>query len=164
MLAPLNFGSHLAHKGKHFLGRALKGLSKNHPFEVGEKLLNGLELASKFTWDLAMSDCFAADPVYHPDNIITTILIGDSGYDGFAAVVNQPGSDGTVPIASANLEPVKLSIYNDGRKHTSYDVIRSTNNIAFGILSGVNHSAILTTNKKDIISSLFLLLDCELPI
>ncbi|MBT4885052.1 MAG: alpha/beta hydrolase, partial [Legionellales bacterium] len=91
MLAPPNFGSHLAHKGRAFIGRVLKGLGHNRPFEVGANLLKGLELASSFTWDLAMKDCFSEHAPFNRQNILTTILIGSTGYEGIAAAANEPG-------------------------------------------------------------------------
>jgi pimeloyl-ACP methyl ester carboxylesterase len=35
MLAPANFGSPLAHKGRSFIGRAIKGFKLDHLFETG---------------------------------------------------------------------------------------------------------------------------------
>src|SRR6056297_3846219 len=47
MLAPANFGSPLAHRGKSFLGRLVKGRWKvGDLLEVGRNLLDGLELGS----------------------------------------------------------------------------------------------------------------------
>ena len=58
MLAPPNFGSHLAHQGRSLLGRFIKGNNLHHPFEVGQELLFSLELGSDYTWQLALDDCF----------------------------------------------------------------------------------------------------------
>ena len=56
MLAPANFGSHLAHKGVSFLGRIVKGFKSERLFHTGARILRGLELASPFTWELARRD------------------------------------------------------------------------------------------------------------
>ncbi|CAI2718924.1 protein of unknown function [Nitrospina watsonii] len=74
MLAPANFGSPLAHRGKSFLGSLFKGRWKiGDMLEVGRNLLNGLELASPYQWDLSHQDVLvdhsyytATDPDHHP--------------------------------------------------------------------------------------------------
>ena len=60
MLAPANFGSPIAHKGRAFYGRIIKGFNSEKPFQTGARLLRGLELASPYAWDLAMRDRFGA--------------------------------------------------------------------------------------------------------
>ncbi len=59
MLAPANFGSALAHKGRSMLGRVFKGWKTG--FETGEEMLYALELASPFQWDLAQADLFVPE-------------------------------------------------------------------------------------------------------
>lgn len=57
MLAPANFGSPLAHRGKSFLGSLFKGRWKiGDLLEVGRHMLDGLELASPYQWELAHRD------------------------------------------------------------------------------------------------------------
>ena len=57
MLAPANFGSPLAHRGKSFLGQLFKGRWKiGDLLEVGRQLLDGLELGSSYQWELAHRD------------------------------------------------------------------------------------------------------------
>lgn len=143
MLAPPNFGSHLAHQGRAFIGRVLKGFGHHRPFEVGANLLKGLELASSFTWDLAIEDCFSNNAPFNSENILTTILIGATGYEGLAAAANEPGTDGTVPIACANLNPAMISIKQNIAGSLDYEVKKSNNEIAFGVIANVNHRSIL---------------------
>ena len=143
MLAPPNFGSHLAHRGRAFIGRVLKGFGHHRPFEVGANLLKGLELASSFTWELAMDDCFSSSAPFNSEDILTTILIGATGYEGIAAAANEPGSDGTVPIACANLNPCMLAIKQGVSGSLEYEVKKSHNEIAFGVIPNVNHRTIL---------------------
>ena len=57
MLAPANFGSPLAHKGRSLIGRGAKG--EGWSMQVGQHLLRDLEIASRFSWELAMRDRFA---------------------------------------------------------------------------------------------------------
>jgi hypothetical protein len=103
MLAPANFGSPLAHKGRSFIGRIVKGFKSDKPFQTGTHILHGLELASPFAWDLAMRDRFSSDRWYGPGRALATVLVGTSGYSGISGAANQPGTDGTVRVATANL-------------------------------------------------------------
>ncbi|WP_244226472.1 esterase/lipase family protein, partial [Pseudomonas aeruginosa] len=52
MLAPANFGSPLAHKGRSFIGRVLKGWNR-FVGQTGTQVLKGLELGSPYSWQLA---------------------------------------------------------------------------------------------------------------
>lgn len=109
MLAPANFGSPHAHKGMSFLGRIVKGYKAKRLFHTGKQLLRGLEMASAFTWELARTDRF--DPKqrwYGRDRVLATVLVGTRGYTGIAAAANMPGSDGTVLVATANLNPAYM--------------------------------------------------------
>lgn len=144
MLAPPNFGSHIAHKGAAFYGRIYKGLNKQNPFEVGENLLKDLEIGSEFTQRLAEFDCFSGYSSFQPNDIMVTILIGGSGYDGFASVANVPCSDGVVPIPLAQLEPKRLKIRYDSSDKPYFDLINSTSQVACKIIPSLNHSSILT--------------------
>ncbi|GAA5786302.1 esterase/lipase family protein [Chitiniphilus shinanonensis] len=115
MLAPANFGSPLAHKGHMLIGRALKGW-KEPGFQTGEKILDGLELGSSYTWQLADRDLFGEQTWYGPQRILATVLAGNHGYRGFqGALVNEPGSDGTVFISTANLNAAKLTLQLDDK-------------------------------------------------
>ena len=148
MLAPPNFGSHIAHKGTAFYGRIYKGLNRQNPFEVGENLLKDLEIGSEFTQRLAEFDCFGGYSSFQPNDIMVTILIGGSGYDGFASIANVPCSDGVVPIPLAQLEPKKLKIRYDSSDKPYFDILHSTSKVAFKILPSLNHSSILTGENE----------------
>ena len=69
-LAPATFGSPLAHKGRGWLGAIFKGNKERGPdfLEAGDLILDGLELASRFTWDLAHADLLGDTPVYGPNS------------------------------------------------------------------------------------------------
>jgi hypothetical protein len=108
MLAPANFGSHLAHKGKSFIGRVFKGYKSDKPFQTGTHILNGLELASPYSWELARRDLFGGSTWYGPGKVLCTVLIGTEGYSGISSIGNQSGSDGTVPVSCANLNASRL--------------------------------------------------------
>lgn len=67
-LAPATNGSPLAHQGRSRLGSIFKGSKKLGPdfMEAGDEILFGLELASRFTWDLAHDDLIGEDARFKP--------------------------------------------------------------------------------------------------
>lgn len=143
MLAPANFGSPLAHKGQAFYSRIVKGLKSKKPFQVGEKLLQGLELASDYGWQLAMKDRFGRENFYHAKKVLCTVLIGNKGYSGIASAANEDGSDGTVRISSANLNCNLFDVdFSENALKPEYQMISSKGSVAFGVLDGENHSTI----------------------
>lgn len=144
MLAPANFGSHLAHKGRSFLGRVVKGFGSKRRFHTGAKLLEGLELASPFTWDLAIRD--RLDPAqlwYGPGRLLASVLVGTNGYTGIAAAANQVGSDGTVLVGSAQLDPlfVRMDFASDPRQ-PAIETFSPSLPVAFCRSPGDNHSTL----------------------
>ena len=144
MLAPANFGSPLAHKGKAFYGRIIKGWRTG--LQTGKILLNGLEVGSPYSWELAERDLLSGKYWYGKHRIKATVLVGNEGYDGVRAAANEDGSDGTVRISTANLNAVKMSIdlSKPGEKPT--ELIRGMpagHRIAFGILNGDDHGSII---------------------
>ncbi len=142
MLAPANFGSPLAHKGRSFLGRAVKGWG-NEGFETGRELLKGLELASPYTWGLAERDLFVATPWYGAGGILATVLVGNEGYGGLRAIANETGSDGTVRISTANLNALKIEVRLDEAQTPVQPTLQVSNGaIGFGIVAGANHGSI----------------------
>lgn len=117
MVAPANFGSKLASSGKSPLGRVFKGFS--HGGEVGQEILDSLELASDFLWDLAQEDLFASEgessdgaaSPYGPDGVWPFVITGSHPYlSGFRQVVNEDGSDGTIRVAAANLNSYGVTV------------------------------------------------------
>jgi hypothetical protein len=147
MLAPANFGSQLAHKGRAFFGRILKGFNSEKLFEVGEKLLKGLELASPYSRQLALRDRFSNQNFYGPGKILCTVLIGNTGFTGISAAANEDGSDGTVRIACANLNCayLKADFYTDPLR-PSYTLQNSNGTTAFAVLDQENHHTIINTD------------------
>jgi hypothetical protein len=79
---------------------------------AGDRVLEGLELGSKFTWDLAHLDLLGAAPFYGngPDSPYVTVFIGNTPYDGVASVANDPGTDGTVRWSGCSLNTRKITI------------------------------------------------------
>lgn len=144
LLAPPNFGSYLAHKGRAVYGRVLKGLGNPKPFEVGEKLLLDLELASPFLWDLANFDVCGRSTSFQPADILTTVAIGNRGYQGIASAVNIPGSDGVVSLACAQLTAQRLTVRYEGDRPVMIETPSSAQ-VALAIIPDVDHTSILGT-------------------
>ncbi len=111
-LAPATFGSPIAHKGRSWLGALFKGNRELGPdfLEAGDKILDGLELGSRYTWDLAHQDMLGPETYYGPTGAtpFAFIFCGDRGYTGLSAVANQPGSDGTVRWSGCALNMRKI--------------------------------------------------------
>ena len=123
MLAPANFGSALAHKGRSMLGRVFKGWKTG--FETGAEMLYALELASPYQLQLAQSDLFvpegtsprAAPALYGADRVRPFVLVGTYPYQELAArLTNENGSDGTVRVAAANLNCHGMTVDFSGER------------------------------------------------
>ncbi|MBB5207321.1 esterase/lipase family protein [Chiayiivirga flava] len=144
MLAPANFGSPHAHKGLSFLGRVVKGYKAKRLFHTGRQILRGLEMASAFTWDLARTDRF--DPKqrwYGRDRVLATVLVGTKGYSGIAAAANTPGSDGTVLVSTANLDPSYMRFdFATTPEAPTLEILSPNGATAFCRIPRENHSTI----------------------
>ncbi|HSH74711.1 MAG TPA: hypothetical protein VLA09_03325 [Longimicrobiales bacterium] len=121
MLAPANFGSKLAHRGRSIGGRLLKGLKTG--LETGDEMLYALELSSPFQWELARDDLFSHSGAngravfYSGDKVRPFTIVGTHPYQSLAAsLLNENGSDGTVRVAAANLDARGITIdFTGGR-------------------------------------------------
>ncbi|HEX9876008.1 MAG TPA: hypothetical protein VGC50_05080 [Gammaproteobacteria bacterium] len=116
MLAPANFGSVLAHKGRSMIGRLFKGGLKTG-FQVGEEMLYALELGSSFQWELAQRDLFVpagdgnTEVFYGADKTRPFVITGTHAYKGLGRdLINENGSDGTVRVAAANLNAHGITV------------------------------------------------------
>ena len=160
MLAPANFGSPLAHKGRSFIGRVYKGFIAKKPegraFETGTRILRGLELASPYTWRLAERDRFGrGGAMYQPGNVLCTVLVGGAGYRGIASIANEEGSDGTVRVSTANLDCVRIRAAFPARPgdagvghDVEYELEESSGATAFGVLERHNHGTITLSHRR----------------
>ncbi|MGD2116331.1 MAG: alpha/beta hydrolase [Acidobacteriota bacterium] len=158
MLAPANFGSPLAHRGKSFLGSLVKGRREldDDFLETGREILSGLELGSPYQWWLAEHDLLVPEPAYRPEAIQTTVLVGVEDYPGLRSLVNKPGTDGTVVIAGTSLDTIKFTLDPtrppadaDGRLPYDWSYTQRPVEIAFGVLPGLDHGSIVSTFRKD---------------
>lgn len=151
MLAPANFGSPLAHRGKSFLGSLFKGRWKiGDLLEVGRNLLDGLELASPYQWELAHRDLLVDEPYFNREQIQLTILVGIDDYKGLKGWVNKPGTDGTIVIAGASLDTLKIRLdFSKDRDPKApympfeWEVKKSVADFGFGVLPGLDHGTIV---------------------
>lgn len=115
-LAPANFGSPLAHKGRSFLGVLTKG---NKSFgadflEVGDRILDALELGSTYGWALAHQDLLHADGGWYGDGDRAPwsyVICATAGYGWPKRLfADPPGSDGVIRWAGSALDARKFSV------------------------------------------------------
>jgi pimeloyl-ACP methyl ester carboxylesterase len=113
-VAPATWGSPQAHKGRTWLGALVKGNKTPGPdfLNAGDKVLDGLELGSRFTWDLSAIDLVGPAPYYSKGESTpyVAVFIGNQPYDGLASVANDPGTDGTVRWSGCGLNTRKITI------------------------------------------------------
>jgi pimeloyl-ACP methyl ester carboxylesterase len=150
--APATWGSPLAHKGRSWLGSIFKGdknpLSPDF-FEAGNEVLSGLELGSRFTWDLAHKDLFVDDPFYGPSKKTPYVFIfcGNKPYTGIRELVNEPGTDGTVRLAGCSLNSrkvvVDLTERADGKRRVAFAEWKGVSEIPVVLIEGLNHGTIM---------------------
>ncbi|MFC5864302.1 esterase/lipase family protein [Acidicapsa dinghuensis] len=113
-LAPATWGSPQAHKGRTWLGALVKGSKTPGPdfLNAGDLVLDGLELASKFTWDLAHADLLGPEPYFGTgsNTPYVTVFIGNTPYTGLSSLANDPGTDGTVRWSGCGLNTRKIAL------------------------------------------------------
>jgi hypothetical protein len=113
-LAPATWGSPQAHKGRTWLGALVKGNKTPGPdfLNAGNLVLDGLELGSRFTWDLAHADLLGPVPYFGtgPDTPYVAVFIGNTPYKAIASVANDPGTDGTVRWSGCGLNTRKITL------------------------------------------------------
>ncbi|MEO8577835.1 MAG: hypothetical protein ABI556_14085 [Gemmatimonadales bacterium] len=111
-LAPATFGSPLAHKGRSWLGALFKGNKQLGPdfLEAGDRILDGLELAGRFTWDLAHQDMLGDETFYGPTKRTPFVFIfcGNEPYAGIRKLVQEDATDGSVRWSGCALNTRKI--------------------------------------------------------
>jgi hypothetical protein len=159
-LAPATFGSPLAHKGRSWLGALFKGNRHLGPdfLEAGDRVLDGLELASRFTWDLAHLDLLGEETYYGPTRRTPYVFVfcGNKGYSGLRQFFDEPGSDGTVRWASCplNTRKIVLDLTRDPAREGSEKRISvadwKNTDIPLVPIDGKNHGTILSDPGDDL--------------
>ena len=149
MLAPANFGSPLAHKGRALYGRVIKGFNAKKRFQTGTHILKALEMASPYTWDLSQRDRFQ-DNAMTATGVRTTVIVGNTGYSGISSLANEAGSDGTVYAATANLNCAAIEVsFPAGDRRPQFSAIHnSRGDTAFLLMDDFNHSSIAYKDAK----------------
>lgn len=165
-LAPATFGSPQAKKGRSWLGSLVKGNRALGPdfLNAGDMVLDGLELASEFTWELAHKDMLGPEPLYDKGDgtPYVAVFIGNEPYTGISAVSNSPGCDGTVRWAGCALDTRKVML--DFRRHAQIDPADLTKRVVISdwsterlpvpviAVDGQNHGTIIENPKPEVVS------------
>ena len=165
-LAPATFGSPQAKKGRSWLGALVKGNHDLGPdfLNAGDMVLDGLELASKYTWDLALKDMVGSTPLYDKGDgtPYVAVFIGNVPYSGISAVANSPGCDGTVRWAGCALNTRKVTL--DFRRHAQLDPVDPMKRVLISdwsserlsapmiAVDGQNHGTIIADPKPEVVS------------
>lgn len=159
-LAPATFGSPIASQGKSWMGALVKGNRELGPdfMEAGKLVLDGLELASPFTWNLAHHDLVGDQLVYGPDKDTPYVFIF-CGTDSYGLVpdmvTDAEGSDGTIRWAGCAMNSVKINIDLTKRPEQAerFQIGEWKNlEIPFLPVKGLNHATILDEPSKDLVN------------
>ncbi|MBI2794107.1 MAG: hypothetical protein HYX66_05590 [Ignavibacteria bacterium] len=167
-IAPANFGSPLAHKGKSQLGRLktmlVDGLLEGDSYvsewqfgEVGEQILNDLELASPRQWALSDFDLFnaAEGAVYNFDLIKAWVFTGAKSESLASIVADTDGTDGVIVTSGAGLNVRRLTLdvvnpENNRDANTGWSLgikKRDLATIPQMIINDLDHGGILTDTE-----------------
>ncbi|MDQ3082626.1 MAG: hypothetical protein M3R07_10495, partial [Gemmatimonadota bacterium] len=170
-LAPATFGSPLAHKGRSWMGAMFCGNRQLGPdfLEAGDRILSGLELGSRFTWDLAHDDVLGPDTVFGPTRRTPYVFVfcGTAGYRGLRKLANEPGTDGAVRLAGCALNSRKIVL--DLTHHPSGESAKRRTQVApwknldapLVHVAGKNHSTILRDPGPDLVRMVVSALDVK---
>ena len=150
-LAPATFGSPLAHKGRGFLGALFRGNRMFGPdfMEAGDRILDGLELGSAFTWRLAEKDLVNGETYFGVTSTTPFVFVfcGIEGYPFPLSIVNSPASDGTVRLAGAALTTRKFTIdLTRSARGTKRAKVAEASNVDIPVvpIEGCNHATIIS--------------------
>lgn len=175
-IAPATFGSPLAKKGRSWIGAVFKGNRDLGPdfLASGDLILDGLELASPFTWALAEKDLLG-DTVYYGTTAATPyvhIFCGNDEYEGLRKIVSTPGTDGTVRQAGAgfNVHKIVLDLTKDqsvlNPEHKKNVKRWRTEDwkhadMPVHLIDGLNHGTILTEPTDELVNLVRAALDVD---
>ena len=150
MLAPANHGSALAQLGK---GRLAQMKFFTNGVQPGKGVLDWLELGSNQGWELNREwlnfDC-VGNGLY--PFVLTGQKIDREFYDNLNSYTGEPGSDGVVRVAAANMNYGLIRLVQEGTKLKLSKDSRAAKS-ALGVLPGLSHSGedigILRSVKAD---------------
>jgi len=160
--APANFGSDLAGLGQSFLGKFRTTFFNSHShkqdfLESGKAVLQGLEPASPFQWELSEYDLHGDDTYFSPrrpphQQCFPIVLAAGEAYGGVEAkLVKQRGmlgTDGTVriPGTSLNTRGCSLDFREEGAVLVWWPNCKH-DRIPFSVFAGFNHGSIIDPNQ-----------------
>jgi pimeloyl-ACP methyl ester carboxylesterase len=162
--APANFGSDLARMGQSFLGKFRTTFFNNHSrksdfLESGKAVLQGLEPASPFQWELSEYDLHGPDSYFNParpphQRCYPFVFAAGEAYGGVEAkLVKQramPGTDGTVRIAGTSLNTRGCSLdFRHDRAVLTWWTHYKYDSVPFAVFAGVNHGSIVNPAHPD---------------
>lgn len=161
-LAPATFGSPLAHRGQSWLAAVFKGERELGPdfMETGRLVLSGLELASRYTWDLAHRDLLGGRALYDasPDTPFPFVFVGLKDYGALKRLLaGDPGSDGTVRWAGVgfNCREIIIDLTREPGvdKQRRFDVSAWHNiDVPLTLVPGLNHGTIVGTPSDELVA------------
>lgn len=174
MFAPANFGSDLATMGQSFLGKFRTTFFNKHAhkkedfFESGKRVLQGLEPASPFQWELSSIDLGSPDSFFaragsadqpsdqpSDQHCFPFVFAAADAYGGLQAKLIKKrkmlGTDGTVRISgtSLNVKRCRLSfrehdcVFTWGKEHGHPE-------IPFAMFAGFNHGTIVHPQRDEV--------------
>jgi hypothetical protein len=167
MFAPANFGSDLARMGESFLGKLRctffnRNAFKDDWWESGRVVLQGLEPASPFQWELSMMDLHTETYLGPEDEsgevCYPFIFAAAEGYKGLESKIlkarNKPGTDGTVRICGTNLNTRKCTLRStDNVTEMVWQKEKKHPRIPFAVFQGFNHGSIINPEDSGFLSS-----------
>lgn len=148
MLAPANHGSALARLGKARVGRIQAWFNGVEP---GQRVLDWLALGSDGQWRLNAAGLAPRRPGFYPF-VLTGEGIDRRFYDFLNSYLIEPGSDGVVRVAGANMDCGFLTLVQDpgrvvgGSRSAPVYALRSEGGIRrptpvpLGVYAGYSHS------------------------
>jgi hypothetical protein len=151
MLAPANHGSALAQLGKGRLSR-IKAFVES--VEPGQRVLDWLELGSEAQWALNF-DWLDYDGPGHGvfPFVLTGQTIDRKLYDHLNSYTGEPGSDGVVRVAAANLNYDYVRLFQQSTGELAPVAWKRSSDTALKILPGMSHGGkergIMTSVRMD---------------
>jgi len=161
--APANFGSDLARLGQSFLGKFRTTFFNSHArkqdfLESGKAVLQGLEPASPFQWELSLYDLHNTSTYFSPtrpehQRCYPFVLAAGEAYTGIEAKLLKeralPGTDGTVriPGTSLNTRGCSLDFRETGTKLVWWEQTKYPD-IPFAVFAGFNHGTIINPQQN----------------
>ena len=158
-LAPATWGSPLASQGRSFLGMLFRGNKQLGPdfLNSGDLILEGLELGSEFTWELAHRDLLSDKPIFTTadDSPYVAVFIGNTPYTGIRELINQPATDGTVRWAGCGLNTRKFIVdlrrgIPDEQRMSVVEWAEGRQSIPMFAVEGKNHGTLLSEPDNEL--------------